>query len=160
MLTKSAMTSSEKSDKEEETEIIRTKDIADEIGFESISSMLPSFSSSKLVASNTRKTRAARPSKFRNPVRNTMRTKKAKGKYPSALTEEKRYKSLGLSSTSTQILRENRSANNSGEIEKFNPQFPQRRKRRDHLKLSEIPTLANIQIGRKEYHLLVKQKCQ
>ena len=51
------VTSSEKSDKEEETgNHIATKDIADEIGFESISSMLPSFSSSKLAASNTRKT--------------------------------------------------------------------------------------------------------
>ena len=105
--------SNEMSDKEKSEIHMSTKDIADEIGFESISSMLPSFSSSKLAASNTRKTRAARPSKFRNPVRNTMRTKKAKGKHPSALTEEKRYKSLGLSSTSTQILRENRSANNS-----------------------------------------------
>ena len=105
------VTSSEKSDKEEETG--NHKDIADEIGFESISSMLPSFSSSKLAASNTRKTRAARPSKFRKPVRNTTKANKAKGRYSSSSIEEKRYKSLGLSSASTQILRENRSANNS-----------------------------------------------
>ena len=105
--------SDEKSGEEDTVNHIDTKQIANEIGFESISSMLPSFSSSKLAASTTRKTRAVRPSKYRQPVRKTTRSKKAKGKYSGPVAEEKRYKSLGLSSISTQILRENRSANNS-----------------------------------------------
>ena len=120
----------------------------------------PSFSSSKLAASNTRKTGLPGLQKFRKPVRNTTKANKAKGRYSSSSMKKNAIK------VSDYHLHQHRFSEKivqqiiPGVIEKFNPQLQQRRKRRNHLKLSEIPTLANIQIGRKEYHLLVKQKCQ
>eukprot|EP00943_MAST-04B_sp_MAST-4B-sp1_P000218 g218.t1 len=101
------------------------------LGFDSISAMLPSFSSSKLGGRSGKKIyrisrssknsnnnhRPPRPSKYRNNISSnsemkfvTKNVRRKKTKRSDAISEESRYKSLGLSSASTQILRENRLA--------------------------------------------------
>ena len=107
---------SEPVDNDQEEEEEEDRDIST-LGFDSISSMLPSFSSSKLSGNTKYKKRPPRPSKYRNtskmkqPVITNRRVKTKRRSL--ATSEESRYKSLGLSSASTQILRESRLASNN-----------------------------------------------